>query len=107
MVGAVVVVVLGGAVVVAGLLGALGRLPRNRLVGVRTPATLRSDEAFLIGNRVAAPAIVLGGVAAMAGGIAGLFLSKAAADGAVLAGVLAMGVLAIVGGIQGSRAAGR
>jgi hypothetical protein len=31
------------------------RLPRNGLAGVRTPATMRSDQAFKVANKVAAP----------------------------------------------------
>jgi uncharacterized membrane protein len=107
MVGAVILIVLGALVVVTGVLGAIGRLPRNRLAGVRTSATMRSNEAFAIGNRVAAPAIILGGVAAMAGGAVALFVSSSAANICELIAVLVMAALAILGGVRGSRAAGR
>lgn len=46
---------------VIGWRGWRGTLPRNRVAGVRTSATLRSDEAFALGNRVAAPATMTGG----------------------------------------------
>jgi uncharacterized membrane protein len=105
VVGATVLIVLGGVVVATGILAAVGRLPRNRLAGVRTAATMRSEEAFLTGNRVAAPAIILGGLAAMAGGVVALFVSPGAGKAWVVLGVLVMAVLAIVGGFQGNRAA--
>ncbi len=36
-----------------------GRIPRNAAVGVRTPATMRSDAAFQAANKAAAPLIGL------------------------------------------------
>ena len=105
MVAAAVVIVAGGLVAFVGLLGRLGRLPRNRLAGVRTPATLRSDRAFEVGNRVAAPAVIAGGVAAMVGGLVALSLPERDEVGTVLAGAVVMVILAVVGGVRGDRAA--
>jgi hypothetical protein len=48
----------GVLVAASGILGVLGRLPRNRWAGVRTSATLRNDPAFEAGNRVAGPAVI-------------------------------------------------
>lgn len=102
MVGAVVVVVAGALVALTGLLGLLGRLPRNRLVGVRTAATLRSDDAFVAGNRAAGPPIIVGGLVALAGGVAVLL---GVGKPVVVVGVLVMVVLALVGASRANRAA--
>ncbi|MEV6846891.1 SdpI family protein [Actinoplanes sp. NPDC051411] len=102
MVGAVVVIVAGALVALTGLLGSIGRLPRNRLAGVRTAATMRSDEAFVAGNRAAGPPIVLGGLVAVAGGVAVLF---GAGKPAIIPGVVIMVVLALVGASRANRAA--
>ena len=107
MVGAVVVILAGALVAVGGALGWLGKLPRNRLAGVRTSSTMRSEHAFVVGNRAAGPAVTLGGVVAVVAGVAGLFLPESAAVGVVVVGVLLMAGLAIAGGIVGSRAASR
>lgn len=104
---AIVLVVAGIAVATVGVLGRIGRLPRNRLAGVRTAATLRSDEAFAVGNRAAAPATVLGGAAGIAGGVAGALLTPPDRAGCILVGAVAMAALAVIGGVQGSRAAER
>jgi uncharacterized membrane protein len=107
MTAAIVLIVLSALVVITGVLGAFGKLPRNRLAGVRTAATMSSDEAFATANRIAAPAIILGGLAAMAAGVAGLFVSPAASNTIAAVGVLLMAALAILGGIRGSRAVRR
>ena len=107
MIGPIVVVFAGVLVALSGALGWIGKLPRNRLAGVRTTSTMRSENAFAVGNRVAGPAITLGGLAAVVAGLLGIFLPADDAEGAILVGVLLMAVLAIVGGILGSRAAGR
>ena len=61
-----------GAVALAGvgLAGLLGRLPRNRVAGVRTPASLASAEAFRVANRVAAPAVLAGALVLVLGALA-------------------------------------
>ncbi|MEV4347427.1 SdpI family protein [Actinoplanes sp. NPDC049596] len=104
MAGPIIVMVAGALVAAAGLLGWLGRLPRNSLVGVRTKSTMRSARAFTVGNRVAGPAVVAGGLAAVVAGVVALAVDNTAW---VLAGVALMLVLVIVGGISGSRAAAR
>ena len=55
-------VLVGAALVVVGILGVAARLPRNRWAGVRTPASLVSDGAFSVANRVSGPGIVVSGV---------------------------------------------
>lgn len=99
------VAALGAALLTVGLLGWLGRLPRNRFAGVRTFATLRCDAAFGTANRVAAPpTLAAGTICVIAGAFA--FVST----GSTLVVVLAVGAvgavtLAVVGGLLGHRAA--
>ena len=107
MIGPIVVILAGALVAVSGVLGWVGRLPRNRLAGVRTSSTMRSEHAFAVGNRAAGPAVTAGGLASVVAGTVALFLPVSDADGLVIVGALAMAGLAVVGGILGSRAAGR
>ncbi|MFC4005276.1 SdpI family protein [Prauserella oleivorans] len=89
-----------------GYLGLREKLPRDRGAGVRTAATLRSDEAFRVANRVAGlPTIVAGAVGVLAG-VAGLLMPNA--WGTVIAAVIGLvGMFALVagGGVLGHRAA--
>jgi hypothetical protein len=103
---ALIPLVLGVVVGWGGLLGWREKLPRERGAGVRTVATLRSDEAFRIGNKVAGLPTIMAGVAGLLSGIAGLVMPGAA--GSVIAtvvGVVAMAALVIAGGLLGHRAA--
>ena len=52
---AVVLLVLAAVWAATGVLGLAGRLKRNRWLGVRAEATMRSEEAFALANRVAGP----------------------------------------------------
>ncbi|OLT40672.1 hypothetical protein BJF85_06000 [Saccharomonospora sp. CUA-673] len=89
-----------------GYLGLREKLPRERGAGVRTQATLRSDEAFRLANRVAGlPTLVAGGVG-IAAGVAGIVMPTV--WGTVIAavlGVVGMFVLVAGGGALGHRAA--
>jgi uncharacterized membrane protein len=107
MVAAVVMVVAGVLVTLVGVLGWMGRLPRNRLAGLRTPATLRSDRAFEAGNRAAGPATTLGGAAAIVSGVIAAVLPEGDVAACVLVGALVLTVLAVVGAVQGVHAARR
>jgi SdpI/YfhL protein family len=103
---AVLLVVLGAALVTVAVLGMRRRLRRNRWAGVRTPATLRSDAAFSVANQVAAAPLGAAGGVALAGGATLL----AGATGVlgwtlVVVSVVAVFVLAGVGGVAGDRAA--
>lgn len=80
------------------------RLPRNAVAGVRTRSTMRSDEAFRVANKAAAPLSGAGGAALVAGGLAAVFLPRPAAPAALLAGALACGALCVAGGVKGIRA---
>ena len=79
-------VVAGAALVFIGWRGLRGQLPPNRYVGVRTPATLRSEAAFELGNRVAGPAMLAGGAVAILAGVSEPLLNTAFS--AVLVAVL-------------------
>jgi hypothetical protein len=96
----------GLGLIAVALLGARGRLRRNRWAGVRTAASLRSDEAFALANRVAAVPLGAAGAVAVASGAVLL----AGADGVlawVVLGIGGLGALALagVGGAAGDRAA--
>jgi uncharacterized membrane protein len=87
---ALLVATLGGAVIATvGFLGATERLPRNSLVGIRIPSTMRSDEAWRRAHRAAGPLFVFGGVGIFAVGAA--FFPFAAAGR--VDDVIALGVL--------------
>ncbi|SNR27647.1 SdpI/YhfL protein family protein [Haloechinothrix alba] len=89
-----------------GYLGWRGRIPRDRGTGVRTWATLRSDEAFRVGNKVAGlPTMTAGGVGVVAGGAAFLMPDTLGILLAVGLGVLGMIALTGAGGMLGHRAA--
>ena len=100
---AVVFTVVGVSFVVVGILGLRGSLRRNRYFGVRTPAALRSDEAFTLANRVAGlPTLVAGAV-----GVLGSVTSMALSDSIIPLAVGIVGMFAIVlaGAVTGHKAA--
>ncbi|MBA8827710.1 putative membrane protein [Saccharopolyspora lacisalsi] len=101
------VLVLGGAtLLVLGRRGLHGTLPRNRFVGVRTPAALRNDEAFELGNRVAAPAMLAGGaVGVLSGAMLPLLPSTSSVVMVALIGAVGTFGLMTAGGVLGARAA--
>ncbi|MFR9730577.1 SdpI family protein [Saccharopolyspora sp. MS10] len=99
-------VLLGAALVFIGWRGLRSQLPPNRYVGVRTPATLRSEEAFELGNRVASPAMLAGGAVAVLAGVSEPLLSTVASSVVVaVLGILGAFALMVVGGVLGNRAA--
>ncbi|WP_285610806.1 SdpI family protein [Actinokineospora globicatena] len=91
---------------VIGVLGLTERLPRNRFGGVRTPAAVRSPEAFRTANKVAGLPTLVAGLVGILGATAGFALTSTAA-------VLTVSVIAIIGlvaitlaaGVLGNRAA--
>ncbi|MFP5019165.1 SdpI family protein [Pseudonocardia phyllosphaerae] len=103
---AVLLVLAGAVLVVLALLGATGRLPRNRYAGVRTTASLRTQDAWIVANRIAAAPMGAAAAAGLAGGAA-LFLARDGLTAWVLAVLSAVGtvVLAGIGGALGARAA--
>lgn len=98
--------VAGLPLVVVGLLGLTERLPRNRYAGVRTAATMRNEDAFRVGNKVAGLPTAVGGGIGVAGAVAAWLMPTAA--GLLTAAIVAfIGLVAITlaAGVLGTRAA--
>jgi hypothetical protein len=56
-------IALAGAItIVVGRMAAMGKLPRNPVVGIRIPSTMCSDDAWLAGHRAAASALTAAGL---------------------------------------------
>ncbi|KDN17795.1 SdpI family protein [Amycolatopsis rifamycinica] len=103
---ALVPIVLGLLVGFGGFLGFRERLTREGGTGVRTEAALRSEEAFKLANRVAGLPTMAGGAISVLTGLAGLAMpTTGGLISAALAGVLAMLLLVMGGGVLGNRAA--
>lgn len=102
---AVLVIVVGLVLIVLAAASWRGRLPRNSFAGVRTPSTMRSDQAFKVANKVAAPLTAAGGAVLALGGVLTVALGKSSAGPALIACAVACGVLCVVGGVLGARAA--
>jgi len=103
---ALVPMLLGVLVCWGGYLGWREKLPRDRGAGVRTPATLASDDAFRIANKVAGLPTMVGGVVGVAGGAAALAMPTT--TGLLVAAALGFaGLIALVagGGLLGHSAA--
>ncbi|WP_026421780.1 SdpI family protein [Actinokineospora inagensis] len=98
--------VAGLPLLVIGGLGLAGRLPRNRFGGVRTPAALRSDEAFRVANKVAGPPTAVAGLVGVLGAVVGFALTSTAAVLTVsVIAVLGLAVITLAAGVLGNRAA--
>jgi hypothetical protein len=103
---ALIPVLFGVVVGWGGFLGWRERLPRDRGAGVRTAATLRSDEAFRIGNKVAGLPTLVGGVIGVLSGVAAFVMpSDLGLVVAAAIGVLGTLGLLAVGGLLGHQAA--
>ncbi|MCF8571948.1 SdpI family protein [Gordonia sp. HY002] len=96
VVSAVLALVLAVFWVGVGVCGLTGRLERNRWVGVRSDETMRSADAFALGNKVAAPGflaaalvLLIGGVLAFGGDLGFLFGFGAIVIGFAIAAVAA------------------
>lgn len=102
----VLLVTVGGALLWIGLRGVRGTLPMNQRVGVRTAATLRSEEAFELGNRAAGPTVAAGGAAAVLAGVSLPMLASVISVVLVtVLGLVGGFALMVVGGLIGNRAA--
>jgi hypothetical protein len=101
---AVVLIIAAAVVAVVGVLAATQRLPRNRVIGVRTSWTMARVDAFRRANRVAAPAFTGAGLLGVVGGATAL-LSPVTAAAVTLLVVGAVGLLVLlgVGGALGAR----
>lgn len=104
LVPALVLVAAALAVGVAGVLARFHRLPRNRVLGVRTAWTMSSVDAFRRANRAASPAFVAAGVVGVVAGLVTLGSPTTATALTVLV-VGALGLVALVGvaGVVGMR----
>ena len=103
---ALIPILLGVVVGWGGLLGWREKLPRDRGAGVRTTATLRSDEAFRIANKVAGLPTITAGAVGIFAGVAGLAMpSTAGIVIAAVVGLIGIVVLVAAGGLLGHRAA--
>lgn len=102
---ALVPLVLGLVVAWGGLLGWREKLA-DRGAGVRTAATLRSAEAFRIGNKVAGLPTIVAGMIGMFSGVAGLVVPTTAGTVvATVVGLIGMFALVAAGGLLGHQAA--
>ncbi|SEE91508.1 SdpI family protein [Jiangella alba] len=105
---AAIVAASGAAIVWMARATASGRLRRNYWAGIRTQATLASDDAWLAAHRAARPATEAGGWAAVVAALA-VFVVPADPEGLlavpVLAGVGVLLVLVLVGARRGVVAA--
>ncbi len=63
----------GLLVVYLGVIARRSDLPRNGRLGLRTPATLASDEAWAAGHRAAGPWLVAAGLGPAIAGVLALF----------------------------------
>ena len=101
---AVILILAGLALIVVAVASWQERLPRNILAGVRTPTTMRSDQAFKVANKVAAPLTAAGGVVLALGGVLAALLGKSSAGPVLIACALACAGLCGGGAIKGVRA---
>jgi uncharacterized membrane protein len=102
---AVVLFILSVAAIGCGVAALIGRLPRNRWVGIRTPHTMRSEEAFRVANRIAAPTTITAGILLAVGGGAALAFDGILATVGVIVAVVCAVVTAGNGSALGNRAA--
>jgi len=104
LVPALVLAVAALVVGVAGVLASAHRLPRNRVLGVRTVWSMSTVDAFRRANRVAAPAFVAGGLVGLAGAVAAALAATTVAGVTMLVlGAAGLVVLLGVGGVVGAR----
>ena len=87
-----------------------GRFKRNRWAGIRTPSTMKSDEAWAAAHETGAPLMQSAGVLGATGGLTGMIAGllgggEGIVVGLILAGAAAMTVLLILATVRGARAA--
>lgn len=103
---AALLTVTGVALAVLAWRGMRGRLRRNRIAGIRTSATLASDEAWFEAQRVGGPASVVGGLVQVLTAVLLLFRpSETWTSIIVLGGVGVSTLFVIWGAVRGHRAA--
>jgi uncharacterized membrane protein len=106
MTGAGIVIVLAGLLIVwLAIRSWQGRLSRNYVAGVRTRSTMRSDEAFRIANKAAAPFSLVAGLLFVVTGVVAAIVPVHTATVVLPTGVVIAAVVIVVGGVTGVRAA--
>ncbi len=106
MIGAAIAIMLAGLLIIwLAIRSWQGRLTRNYVAGVRTPSTMRSDEAFRIANKAAAPFSLVGGLLFVVTGVVSAVVPLHTASTVLLTGVVIAAVVLVVGGVRGVRAA--
>jgi uncharacterized membrane protein len=70
-----------------GVLGMIGRLPKNDWLGIRTHVVMSSDAAWFAGHRAGGPLLLAGGLVALAAGVTLMVARPDAATGSRLATV--------------------
>jgi uncharacterized membrane protein len=107
----VVVLAASAALLVIGALSHHDRVPRNRWVGVRTPATMRSDDAWFAAQRSASPFLLIAGVLGVLTGVFWLVVAPEEGDDAARALIIGFVVVltgpSLLGAVAGVRAARR
>ena len=89
---------------------ARGHLTANGAIGIRTPATQRSEEAWVVGHRAALPVVAWGGAVVVLASVAVLVGGVLTAQQTETAGLMLLVgdiVLAVVAGVVAHRAAAR
>lgn len=97
-----VLLLIGVGIGLVGLLGFRERLTRNRFAGVRTPASLKSEQAFRVANKVAGLPVVVAGVVGVVCGTVTLVTGLLVVT---IVGFVGLVGIAIAGGMLGNRAA--
>jgi uncharacterized membrane protein len=100
----IVAIAAGFVLVWVAVAGWRGRLSRNWAAGVRTSSTMRSDEAFAVANKAAAPLGVAGGIVMALGGVLALVVPKHLFGVPLFSGVLVGIALCVVDAVIGVRA---
>ena len=103
LVGAIVIAA-GCVLVWVAVVSWQGRLDRGRPVGVRTPSTMRSDEAFAVANKAAAPYAGAGGGVMILGAALAMVVPKHEFGLPLFSGVLIGLALLLAGAAVGVRA---
>lgn len=100
----VVFIVFALALLIPGLLAALGRLPGNNVIGLHVPEVRKDEEIWVQAHKVVGPYLILSGLA-LAFGAAFAFI----AEGWLWAGPIVLALIAIAAiaaaGNQGAHAA--
>jgi len=100
----VIVICSGGSLVWIAVISWQGGLQRNNLAGVRTPSTMRSDEAFAVANKAAAPYAAAGGGVMIVGGALTLVVPRHDFGAPLFGGIIIGLVMILVGAVIGVRA---